>query len=85
MFSDLECDYINPIDLCNKLNTVRPLCYLSARLFMPNMPDVLNSPILLDTVCSPGNARTRLLDPLLLADGSMDLFPRQRSSGRLQR
>ncbi len=22
MFSDLECDYINPIDLCNKLNTV---------------------------------------------------------------
>lgn len=26
MFSDLECDYINPIDLCNKLNQVRPLC-----------------------------------------------------------
>jgi peptidoglycan biosynthesis protein MviN/MurJ (putative lipid II flippase) len=24
MFSDLECDYINPIDLCNKLNQVRP-------------------------------------------------------------
>lgn len=23
MFSDLECDYINPIDLCNKLNQVR--------------------------------------------------------------
>ena len=22
MFSDLECDYINPIDLCNKLNQV---------------------------------------------------------------
>ncbi|KAG8894624.1 hypothetical protein FRB99_001081, partial [Tulasnella sp. 403] len=21
MFSDLECDYINPIDLCNKLNS----------------------------------------------------------------
>jgi hypothetical protein len=21
MFSDLECDYINPIDLCNRLNT----------------------------------------------------------------
>lgn len=21
MFSDLECDYMNPIDLCNKLNT----------------------------------------------------------------
>ena len=25
MFSDLECDYINPIDLCNKLNQVRKL------------------------------------------------------------
>ncbi|GJJ06761.1 hypothetical protein Clacol_000957 [Clathrus columnatus] len=24
MFSDLECDYINPVDLCNKLN----LCVL---------------------------------------------------------
>lgn len=23
MFSDLESDYINPIDLCNKLNQVR--------------------------------------------------------------
>jgi hypothetical protein len=23
MFSDLETDYINPIDLCNKLNQVR--------------------------------------------------------------
>lgn len=23
MFSDLECDYVNPIDLCNKLNQVR--------------------------------------------------------------
>jgi hypothetical protein len=22
MFSDLECDFINPIDLCNKLNQV---------------------------------------------------------------
>jgi len=25
MFSDLECDYINPIDLCNKLNQVGSL------------------------------------------------------------
>lgn len=25
MFSDLECDYINPIDLCNKLNQVGAL------------------------------------------------------------
>jgi hypothetical protein len=27
MFSDLECDYINPIDLCNKLNQVRFLSF----------------------------------------------------------
>ena len=26
MFSDLESDYINPIDLCNKLNQVRGRC-----------------------------------------------------------
>lgn len=25
MFSDLECDYINPIDLCNKLNQVKEM------------------------------------------------------------
>ena len=31
MFSDLECDYINPIDLCNKLNQVRlSLFFLSS-------------------------------------------------------
>ena len=36
MFSDLECDYINPIDLCNKLNQVRlPSCiYLITLLIL---------------------------------------------------
>ena len=30
MFSDLECDYINPIDLCNKLNQVsQTYCFVS--------------------------------------------------------
>ena len=29
MFSDLECDYINPIDLCNKLNQVRTISSVS--------------------------------------------------------
>ncbi|KAG2203616.1 cornichon [Mucor mucedo] len=34
MFSDLECDYINPIDLCNKLNQfVLPEMGLQAFLF----------------------------------------------------
>jgi len=32
MFSDLECDYINPIDLCNKLNQVRTHSPLSIPL-----------------------------------------------------
>jgi hypothetical protein len=46
MFSDLECDYINPIDLCNKLNQVHPpssptgadhscLCVFSPQFVLP--------------------------------------------------
>ena len=32
MYSDLECDYINPIDLCSKLNAVRSYqSYLALR------------------------------------------------------
>lgn len=36
MFSDLECDYINPIDLCNKLNqvTLNTNCYAKMRLLI---------------------------------------------------
>ena len=34
MFSDLESDYINPVDLCNKLNQVRGL--LSAQRVRTN-------------------------------------------------
>lgn len=28
MYSDLESDYINPVDLCNQLNIVRPFCVI---------------------------------------------------------
>lgn len=31
MFSDLESDYINPIDLCNGLNNVRQLPFSTWR------------------------------------------------------
>lgn len=31
MLSDLECDYINPIDLCNKLNQV-PLIIIESKI-----------------------------------------------------
>jgi hypothetical protein len=35
MFSDLECDYINPIDLCNKLNQfVLPEYFVQTVLFL---------------------------------------------------
>ncbi|KND03305.1 uncharacterized protein SPPG_02353 [Spizellomyces punctatus DAOM BR117] len=53
MFSDLECDYINPIDLCNKLNQfVLPENFLHAFLwlmFLINgswMALILNTPLL---------------------------------------
>ena len=32
MFSDLETDYINPIDLCNKLNQVRVRRFMDSAL-----------------------------------------------------
>ena len=32
MFSDLESDYINPIDLCNKLNQVRVIVFFSCAI-----------------------------------------------------
>eukprot|EP01135_Chromosphaera_perkinsii_P001300 Nk52_evm27s164 gene=Nk52_evmTU27s164 len=52
MFSDLECDYINPIELCNKLNHfVIPEYSLHAvltALFLLNMqlfPFIVNAPL----------------------------------------
>lgn len=36
MFSDLECDYLNPIDLCNKLNQVSgSLAHPHHRYYLP--------------------------------------------------
>lgn len=34
MFSDLECDFVNPIDLCAKLNPVSLMCDLNPILFL---------------------------------------------------
>lgn len=34
MFSDLECDFVNPIDLCAKLNPVGYTKYLITTLFL---------------------------------------------------
>ncbi|KAK0486156.1 cornichon protein-domain-containing protein, partial [Armillaria novae-zelandiae] len=38
MFSDLECDYINPIDLCNKLNQFVLPENIAHALFDPAFP-----------------------------------------------
>ncbi|KAI9100427.1 cornichon [Phlyctochytrium arcticum] len=53
MFSDLECDYINPIDLCNKLNQfVLPENFLHAFLWFMFLINgswialILNTPLL---------------------------------------
>ncbi|GAA5808145.1 hypothetical protein MFLAVUS_001529 [Mucor flavus] len=53
MFSDLECDYINPIDLCNKLNQfVLPEMALQGFVFAMFLvtghwfPMLLNLPVL---------------------------------------
>ncbi|ROT36364.1 cornichon [Sodiomyces alkalinus F11] len=53
MYSDLECDYINPIDLCNRLNTyIIPEAAVHAFLtfmFLINgywVPLILNLPLL---------------------------------------
>ncbi|KAI8885963.1 cornichon [Backusella circina FSU 941] len=53
MFSDLECDYINPIDLCNKLNQfVLPEMGLQTLVFVMFLvtghwlPMLFNLPIL---------------------------------------
>ena len=41
MFSDLECDYINPIDLCNKLNQVSPVVLFVSSACLNEMQFVL--------------------------------------------
>ncbi|KAJ3189840.1 hypothetical protein HDU85_000124 [Gaertneriomyces sp. JEL0708] len=52
MFSDLECDYINPIDLCSKLNQFVLLEYFAQgflwAMFLINaswMALILNTPL----------------------------------------
>ncbi|KAI8901513.1 cornichon [Globomyces pollinis-pini] len=66
MFSDLECDYINPIDLCTKLNQfVIPEHILQGVLwvlFLLNMEWVtliLNTPLLVWHIHKVTNGRHR--------------------------
>lgn len=70
MFSDLECDYINPIDLCNKLNQVHIF-------FSASGTDSKRSCIL-SSVCPPRKHCPRLLDNTFPGLWAMDCIPSQR-------
>ncbi|KAF7723160.1 hypothetical protein EC973_002295 [Apophysomyces ossiformis] len=67
MFSDLECDYINPIDLCNKLNQfVLPEMGAHAFLFFMFLVNgswiamLINLPLVVFNVQKVTNARHML-------------------------
>jgi hypothetical protein len=77
MFSDLECDYINPIDLCNKLNQVRTK--YRERQSVSLMERNLSYP-----VCFTGDAGTRFLDPVLPAIWPMASILAECSASRVQ-
>ncbi len=76
MFSDLECDYINPIDLCNKLNQVCCcLFFIHCNFF--NIHD-------LSIVCTSGESGTRISYATLPHLGTMDGLLPQSTFGTLQ-
>ena len=77
MFSDLECDYINPIDLCNKLNTARIYLYSVKQLGL--LTWVLHS-----TVCPPRSTFPRISHSTLPLHWPMDCIPSKCSAGRIQ-
>ena len=74
MFSDLECDYINPIDLCNKLNQVRVGCLLGVRSAYVRCP-----------VCATGTHSARLPCDTLPDFGTMGSLPAQCAATGVQR
>ena len=73
MFSDLECDYINPIDLCNKLNQVRDPS-TSSEVFTLNCTISLFS-----SVCATRECGTcipcSVIPPQWTMDGSLTQCP----------
>lgn len=74
MFSDLECDYINPIDLCNKLNQVRHTYPLTAS--MTNLP--------LSTVCTTRACRAWVPHTTVPTVRAVDSVPHQCTITRIQ-
>jgi hypothetical protein len=80
MFSDLECDYINPIDLCNKLNQVRKDHVRGETLGLA----LMISPISF-AVRFAGNVGACILDIVLPAVGPVDSVLAKRSASWIQR
>ncbi len=61
MFSDLECDMINPLEMCSKLNPV-----LRVKVI-----------ITYSLVCDARVRSTRLVDHINVTDGQLDSLPLQ--------
>lgn len=71
MFSDLECDYINPIDLCSKLNMVRISSDKAIYLLTAGFTVA---------VCRTRNGSTRSAYRTLLTHGAMGIIHSQRAT-----
>lgn len=69
MFSDLETDYINPIDFCNKMNKVRGLILLAYGVLTKVLVYFFKS------VRSPRSLCPRIPGGALPLVRSMDSFP----------
>lgn len=54
MFSDLECDYINPIDLCTQLNRVRNYDFWPVHIVADHLAACVYLHRRAATVCHPG-------------------------------
>lgn len=79
MFSDLECDYINPIDLCNKLNQVSFGC-----LFFEHVSCCQSDACYCGLVCPSREYRPRVFDAAVFALWAMDSLLAQRPATRVQ-
>ncbi|KAI3479169.1 hypothetical protein L1887_58872 [Cichorium endivia] len=83
MFSDLECDYINPIDLCNKLNQVCSRLH-HASILSPST--LITLPLGRTATVHPArDGGARGAHALLPAQRAVGCVPAQRAARRIQR
>lgn len=71
MFSDLETDYLNPIDFCNRMNQVRTPCLVEVPLVLSAiqfvMPEIIAHVIITTVFLLCGQWRSVLFNAPLLA------------------